>query len=284
MTSTSEYNTNHFRSAFADGDGNFWGAGSYYGISYFGFDEPPSILQDALGNCRVLGMVAGGFLTFSTQTETPGIYIFETSTPTSPAAIALVIATGTASSPEDFIFAPDNSFAYVADDSAGGGIQRWQLSQGNWNLAYTLSSGVPGVGVRSLTANFSGQNPAIYAITAEATSNRLIAVTDSGPGSVVSTWATDRFQPGVSRRKICAAAPTSSRNVVNQQFALANSHWHNGPELYRPIFDGSGKLGCGCYKSRSLHVHAKHPDNFSRPILPRGQKPLVMVVMSEIPE
>ncbi|HEX4121646.1 MAG TPA: immunoglobulin domain-containing protein [Verrucomicrobiae bacterium] len=190
VDSSAEYTTNHFRSAFTDDTGNFWGAGSYYGIWYFGAHGTAANLQDALGNCRVVSMVAGDYLAFSTQTETPGVYVFGSPTPTSATGISLVIGTGSESSPEDFVFGPGNLFAYVADDSAAGGIQRWQPSGDNWVLAYTLSSGVTSVGVRSFAVDFSQRFPVLYAVTAETVSNRLITITDSGINSVASTWAT----------------------------------------------------------------------------------------------
>ncbi|HEX3717612.1 MAG TPA: immunoglobulin domain-containing protein [Verrucomicrobiae bacterium] len=190
LLSTAEYTTNHIRSAYIDDDGNFWGAGSFHGICYLGLEGPPAIVQDTLGNCRVVGLLDGDYLAFSTQTETPGIYIFDTPKPTAAAGISLVIGTGSFSSPEDFALAPGNAFAYVADDSVTGGIQRWQPSGDTWTLAYTLSTGVPDIGVRSFAVDFTGPAPTLYAITSEAASNRLISVTDTGVTSVISTWAT----------------------------------------------------------------------------------------------
>jgi hypothetical protein len=98
--------------------------------------------------------------------------------------------TGSSTDPEDFAIDSPGNVAYVADDSKAGGVQHWQYSNGTWMYVYTLSSGVSGVGARSLTVNFNGAQPVIYAITAETVSNRLVAITDGGPDSPALTLAT----------------------------------------------------------------------------------------------
>jgi len=92
----------------------------------------------------------------------------------------------------------NGSVLYVADDraSALGGIQKWIYNAGTWNLSYTLGTGVPNVGARSVTvdyANFNvitGNGSVLYASSAEASSNRIIKIIDNGSGSAATTLAT----------------------------------------------------------------------------------------------
>lgn len=226
--STNQYRGEHFHSAFADGNSNFWGADSDAGISYFGFEGPATTLQGALANCRVIGMIDHTYLAFSAQTETPGIYIFDGPPPIAAEGITLVIGTGKNSSPEDFAFAPGDTVAYVADDSDAGGIQRWQLIGGIWTLTYTLHSGALNIGIRNFTADFSGSNPVFYAITAEDEDDdgpdRLITITDTGPNSAVCTLATAGLNQHFFAVKL---APK-----VQAQAAI----------LSNPVFSGEGQF------------------------------------------
>jgi hypothetical protein len=86
---------------------------------------------------------------------------------------------------------PDGNLIYVADErnAPNGGVQRWQFDGANWTLVYTLSSGLP-AGARYLTADFSGPDPIIYAISAGESDNQLIAITDTGVSSASTTLAT----------------------------------------------------------------------------------------------
>jgi hypothetical protein len=80
---------------------------------------------------------------------------------------------------------------YVADDrtgAAGGGVQRWEFNGTSWNIAYTLSVGAS-VGARYVTADFSGANPVVYAVTTEDANNQLVGISDAGAGSPSTTLA-----------------------------------------------------------------------------------------------
>ncbi|MGO8701301.1 MAG: immunoglobulin domain-containing protein [Limisphaerales bacterium] len=184
----SRYSQGNLRAGATDGHTNFWGAGSSDGIYYFGTVAAPVTVESSITNCRVVNVV-NGTLVFSTQSGTNGLYSLA-GLPTAAAAPELLLNTGGSTSPEDFVINFAANLAYVADDSKGGGIQHWQYSNGTWMYVYTLESGVANVGARSLTVDFSGANPVIYAITAETSSNRLIAITDSGPAGAAVTLAT----------------------------------------------------------------------------------------------
>jgi len=182
------YNEANLRSGATDGQTNFWGAGSTDGIYYFGTVTAPSAAENSIPNCRVVNVLDGA-LFFSTQSGTNGIYSLA-GLPTSAAEPKLLINTGSSTSPEDFVINLGANLAYVADDSKAGGIQHWQYTNGNWMYLYTLDTGAANVGARSLTVDFSGPQPIIYAITAEASSNRLISITDSGSTATAITLAT----------------------------------------------------------------------------------------------
>ncbi len=187
-TTSVEYSGDNLRAGATDGGNNFWGAGSGDGTWYFGNTAASRSVQINVANCRVINVINGGLL-FSTQNGTHGLYALG-GLPTNTAVTNLLFATGGTSSPEDFAVNEATNLAYIADDSSAGGIERWQLSGGTWINAYTLGSGAAGIGARSLTVDFSGAFPVIYAITAETAANRLIAITDIGAGSVAVTLST----------------------------------------------------------------------------------------------
>ncbi len=183
-----EYSTDNLRAGATDGSNNFWGAGSGDGTWYFGNAAAAWSVQTNVANCRVINVVNSN-LVFSTQGGVPGLYALG-GLPLATAVTNLIFATGSSSSPEDFAINAETNLAYVADDSSAGGVQRWEFSGGKWSCDYTLGSGASGIGARSLTVDFSGAHPVIYAITAETASNRLIAITDTGTASFAVTLAT----------------------------------------------------------------------------------------------
>jgi hypothetical protein len=184
-----QYSGDNLRAAATDGQNNFWGAGSGGGTWYFGNTAAAGLVQSNVANCRVIHVINGDLI-FSTQSGTAnGLYSLG-GLPKTTAATNLLFSTGVPSAPEDFAINAETNLAYVADDSGNGGIQRWQLEGGSWTNVYTLGSGADGIGARSLTVDFDGAHPAIYAVTAETETNRLIAITDKGAASVAVTLAT----------------------------------------------------------------------------------------------
>jgi hypothetical protein len=51
-------------------------------------------------------------------------------------------------------------------------------------------AGITNIGARGVAVDFSGAHPVIYATTAEASTNRLVSITDTGAASTVTTLAT----------------------------------------------------------------------------------------------
>jgi hypothetical protein len=137
------------------------------------------VIQDLAGN-----------LYFSTQKITNGIWKIS-GTPAVPASASLLIKTGSSSTPYAFAFNPGFTTAYVADDTltGKGGVQRWDFNGSAWAMSYAFT-GITNSGARGVAVDFSGANPVIYATTAEASTNRLVSVTDTGAAAAVTTLAT----------------------------------------------------------------------------------------------
>ena len=185
------FNDNNIRGGASDGSNNFWAVGASSGTVYMGLAAPPAIVQNSIDNSEVVAIFNGN-LCFSQQNTKPyGIY-FCAGLPAGAAATNLLFATGSGSSPFGFAISPDNKTAYVADDSAvsaGGGIQKY-TNNGAWGRAYTFGTGTGStVGARGLAVAF-GEPPVLYATTAEASQNRVIAITDTNAGAVVKLLAT----------------------------------------------------------------------------------------------
>jgi len=91
-------------------------------------------------------------------------------------------------------------------------------------MSYAFA-GITNIGAHGVAVNFSGVHPVIYATTAEASTNRLVSITDTGAASTVTTLATaggDQVFRGVALTPDNGAVPqffSSARNGNN--FTLA---------------------------------------------------------------
>jgi hypothetical protein len=178
-----------------DGSG-FWMSGngnSGSGGIWYVQGTTDTQVYNAINNLRVPA-IFGGDLYFSTGsgTTTRGIHAFTGLPTTSGATATQLFDAGGSSSPYGFAVSPSGTLVYVADDrtTAGGGIQRWEFDGSAWNLSYTLGTGAANVGARSLTVDWSGATPVLFAITGESSANRLIRIEDTGAGAVPVTLAT----------------------------------------------------------------------------------------------
>jgi hypothetical protein len=242
-TTSTQYSGDNLRAGATDGADNFWGAGSAGGTWYFGNTAAAGSVQTSVANCRVIN-VENGTLIFSTQNgSNNGLYSLG-ALPTGAAVTNLLFSTGIPSAPEDFAINPAANLAYVADDSSGGGIQRWEFSGGTWNNVYTLSTGAVGIGARSLAVNFSGAQPVIYAVTVEAAANRLIAITDIGALSVpvtLVTCPTNEWFRAVKMAPVLIPFPApalSAAAISGGQFSFSVG----GVAGYQYVIEGSGDL------------------------------------------
>lgn len=145
--------------------------------------------QVTSGNLRVANLIEGNLL-YSTAAGLGkhGVYAFA-GMPTALATANQLFNSGNSSSTYDFALSPAGSVAYLADDGPSTkGIQRWDLVGGTWGLSYTLGTGGT-LGARGLTVDWTGANPVLFAITAEASANRLIRIDDLGASSSATTLA-----------------------------------------------------------------------------------------------
>lgn len=228
------YSANNIRGAASDGAGNFWGAGANQGTNYFGNTNTPATIQNTVTNTRAI-YLNGSNLLFSTGSGTAGIYTtpnaFTSGGPVTPYLITAGTGTGSAS-PYAFYQNSGATIMYVADDraatgtvTAGGGIQKW-VNTGTWTYSYTIPTGT--VGARGVIADFSNAIPIIYAITAEGSSNRLVAIGDIGAGSTATTIATSgtntifrgiAFSPTAACTAPSVTVATSSNTICSGQSA-----------------------------------------------------------------
>jgi hypothetical protein len=217
---TNQYSGNNIRSGTTDGRGNYWGAGANSannGIFYFG-SGPASTIQSTVANSIVIQDL-GGNLYFSTAKTTPGIWKIP-GTPVVPTTPAVFLGTG--GSPYSFAFNPSFTTAYVADDTltGKGGVQRWDFNGGAWVMSYAFA-GITNIGARGVAVDFSGAHPLIFATTGEATSDRLVSITDTGAASTVTTLATaggNQLFRGVALTPYTGAVPqffSSAKNGNN---------------------------------------------------------------------
>jgi hypothetical protein len=180
-----------FRSAVSDGTNNFWGAARTPSTYYFGFDAPAATIQSVFANMRSMALFNGSIYCTSAVGGNNGVLKLDGMPQTSGAANPTVLFPGSTAT-SDCEVSPDGYLIYVADSRAtpNGGIQRWQFdtNSSTWSLAYTLTDGMPN-GAYYVTADFSGANPVVYAVTSEDSNNRLLHFTDTGGSSTSTTLA-----------------------------------------------------------------------------------------------
>ncbi|GAB4034991.1 putative Ig domain-containing protein [Spirosoma gilvum] len=244
-TSSSFYSANNIRGAASDGAANYWSAGGNDGTDYFGTGTAATV-QNAKVNTRAVAIFTGK-LYFSTQSgagspTTLGIYQVGTGLPTeSGQTITNTINTGTGSQATGFFFNAAGTICYIADGrtiSNGGGIQKWIVDGSTWSLAYTFGTGSGSTtGTFGLTVDFSGTDPVIYATTTESTANRLIKVTDTGAGAVVSTIAT---APANTSFRGVAMAPVTPQPDLTIALTAPASATLNQPFNYSLIVSNQG--------------------------------------------
>jgi CotH kinase protein/Concanavalin A-like lectin/glucanases superfamily/Lamin Tail Domain len=185
---TNQYSLNNMRGGATDGRGDYWGAGANSGTFYFGGGATNTVQANSANTIEVQEL--GGNLYFTTQKNTNGIWKIS-GTPAVPSTASVLLNAGSKASSYAFAFSPSFTNVYIADDTVKGvgGIQRWDFNGTSWTMSYAFS-GITNVGARGVTVDFSGANPIIYATTAEATNNRLVAITDTGAASTVTPLAT----------------------------------------------------------------------------------------------
>jgi hypothetical protein len=183
ISSGSTLSGNFWRGAASDGTNNYWGFSRTSSTYYFGFDVPGLVIQSVWSNLRSMAIFNGRLYGVSAVTGQTGVMRFA-GLPTAAETVEAVINTGS-NFASDCEVSPDGNLIYVADSqvaSGGGGIQRWQFDGSTWSLAYTLSDSLPG-GAYYVTADFSGANPVVYAVTTDQDNNQIVRFSDTGSGA-----------------------------------------------------------------------------------------------------
>ena len=230
---TNQYGGNNMRSGATDGRGNYWGAGATGGTFYFGSGATNTIQTNIVNSIVIQAL--GGNLYFSTAKTTPGIWKIA-GTPTIPVTnAAAFLSAGSKASPYAFALNATATTAYLADDTlkGTGGIQRWDFNGSAWALTYAFTS-LTNIGARGVTVDFSGATPIIYATTAENSTNRLVAITDTGAAASATTLATAgvnqifrgvTFAPGAGLAPQCFGAVPRTGGFALSWTALLNRNY-----------------------------------------------------------
>jgi hypothetical protein len=197
ISSTNSSSGNFFRGAVADGTNNYWGCSRTSSSYYFGFDAPGVQIQSDWINMRNMACFNGEIYGTSAVQDKTGVMKLA-GLPTTPEAVQFIINTGRQTT-EDCEVSPNGNLIYVADDwvaagGGGGGIRRYDFDGTSWTFAYALNDQLPN-GARYVTADFSGANPVVYAVSNEqldatnpdpnkADNNTIVRIEDTGPGSL----------------------------------------------------------------------------------------------------
>jgi hypothetical protein len=202
------YTGSNIRSAITDDGSAFWIAGTsgtanFGGMRYATFGATTSMQLTVTNNTRVVSIYAGQLYCSSASGALQGIGTVGVGTPTtSGQAITVLPGFPITAGPSnyDFFFADANTL-YVADDRTTGlgGIQKWVQAAGTWTLQYTLAVTATS-GCRGLSGFVQNGVATLFATTTQSSANTLVAVTDTGAGSlfaVLATAATNTAYRGV---------------------------------------------------------------------------------------
>jgi hypothetical protein len=182
VSSTSSSSGNFWRGACYDGTNNYWGFSRTSSTYYFGFDQPAVVIQTDWSNLRSMSIFNSRIYGVSAVSGKTGVMRFS-GLPTTTETVEVVINTASNFS-SDCEVSPNGNVIYVADSltTGGGGIQRWEFNGSAWNLAYTLSDNLA-AGAYYVTADFSGANPVVYAVSTEGDNNTIVRFSDTGAGA-----------------------------------------------------------------------------------------------------
>ncbi len=172
----------NFRSVASTDGTVFWAAGAG-GVVYVNAAGTLATLSTT--NTRCIN-IFNNQLYFSTGSGTVGIYSLGSGLPTSgsPTPTLLFSLNSGNGSPYAFAINSDSTMAYVGDTA---GIYKYTYSADAWSYQYTLNTGFKST---SLTVDFSGPSPVIYATAGNTGGNSLVTITDTGSGSSATTLAT----------------------------------------------------------------------------------------------
>jgi hypothetical protein len=217
LTATTAFSGNNIRSAVTNVGTDFWAGGDgsggvspTRGAFYATLGASAStLIESATSSTRACAIFLSSSQPFSSQlyctASSPGIFVIGSGLPTAtaPAPILSMTAMDTAASFYSFAFLDlvgGDGIAdtlYVADErtTASGGIQKWTLSNGTWNLVGTFNSGL--TGVRGLAARavsggvvLIGTTAIVSASSPSSIGNSIIKFFDDGVTAPASASVT----------------------------------------------------------------------------------------------
>jgi hypothetical protein len=202
------------RGAATDGKNNFWDCGNSGATLFYTPEGTRGPVEfESVPNTRAMRITARGLYATlngpdaTSDDKSAGIYRFVDKTgnalPVPRQADASIELTVPASAPytriAGFDISPDETVAYIADNSAG--VQKYVKTGNAWKLAYNFAipQNIPAelnhdTGCFGLAVNFSGPAPIVYATTTEGygggvNSNRVVRIVDTNATAVVTTVA-----------------------------------------------------------------------------------------------
>ncbi len=190
VANTDYYSQTFWRGGVTDSGTNFWGAATGTGGTYyFGFEAPAAVVQTNFSNVRSIGVFNGSIYCVSAVSGNNGVLKLDGMPKSSTGANPTLLFPGSTSS-SDLEVSPTGYLIYVADDrnAPNGGVQRWDFDGSVWTKSYTLTAELAG-GARYVTADFSGSNPVVYAVSTESENNRIVRIEDAGASSTGTTVA-----------------------------------------------------------------------------------------------
>ena len=219
----SPFSGNNYRSSIATSGSTFYGVGTSTGTPntggawYYNGSAFLQVSSTATGqptNLRNVEIYNNQLYASSSASQGQGIWSIGTGLPTTAGNTStLAINTGANASPYGFVMFSTGrqgsgvlDLAYIADDrtTAGGGLQKWTLSDNTWSNSWSLFvSGTPTgsntlqsnaavnfAGLRGLAGTYdSVLGASLYATTTETSNNRLISILDTGTATP-STYTT----------------------------------------------------------------------------------------------
>ncbi len=225
---TDAYSGNNMRGATSTNGTDIWVSGTATTGGSVRYTTKGSTtttqLSTTITNIRGVAVYNGQLYCSSASGTFQGVSSVGTGTPnTSGQTITLLNGFPTTSGPSTYAFAikpTAGDIAYVADDRAtpSGGIQKWTLSAGTWTLAYTLNTGIT-VGARSVTVNWSGANPVVYAVT---TDGKIVSTTDAGASSSFATLVTAATNTAIRGIALAPTNAVAPLNLLSFNAALKN--------------------------------------------------------------
>ncbi len=203
ITSTA-FSTTNFRVVAKGAGAKYWGGGGSAGVYFLGTSGPAGGLGTTATNVRFLQAVNGNLYYTSGAATSLGLNKIAGQPTTTGNAGTLLFAAGS-SSLYGFAVNATETVAYLADDRSGaaGGLYKWTSAAGVWSLADTLMVGTgTGAGARSVTVDWLGIYPVLYAVTKD---NRLVRLVDSSlPAGVPNSWVTLAAAPNnAAFRSVC---------------------------------------------------------------------------------